>query len=382
MIAIGLMSGTSADGIDAALVQIRGAGESARFTLLAFKTYPYPKGFREILLRNSNAETARLDEVTRLNTLIAELFAGAAKKIARAGRVSLDEVRVIGSHGQTIQHQPELRKMFGVPVRGTLQIGDPSIMAKRTGVLTVGDFRTADVGVGGTGAPLVPYVDYLAFKSTRRNRAVLNIGGIANITLLPAGGTVHDVLAFDTGPGNMLIDGAMQTLYNKPFDAGGKIASQGRIIPELIAELIRDSYYAQKPPKSTGRERYGVDVVHRLIKRYGKRSNPADIVASLTEFTALSIQQAVARFGKRVLPLHDLFVSGGGVRNQFLMESLSGYFAQTNIRLTDDAGFPTDAKEAICFTILANETLNGIPSNVPGATGAKKRTVLGKICLP
>lgn len=381
MIAIGLMSGTSADGIDAALVRITGKGTSTRFTLLAFRTYAYPRGYREFLLKNSNPATARLDDITRLHTFIGCVFADAAKKIAFTGNIPLKHVDVIGSHGQTIHHIPEERMMFGRRVRGTLQVGDPSLIAKMTGVPTVGDFRSSDVAVGGTGAPLVPYVDYLLFHSNRLNRAVLNIGGIANITLLPHSCTLADVTAFDTGPGNMLIDSAMQQLFGEPFDRSGRTAYRGKILPGLIEELSREPYFLRRPPKSTGRELFGASFLSRVTRR-SKNAVPEDIIATLSEFTALSIHQAFLRFGKQAAPLHELYVSGGGARNPYLMEALAGYFQTAKVRKSDERGFPADAKEAICFAILANETLAGVPSNVPGATGAKRSTILGKICLP
>jgi anhydro-N-acetylmuramic acid kinase len=376
---VGLMSGTSADGIDAVLIELRGSGISTKFKQLAFKTYPYPGGFKQYLLKNSNAATARLDDIARLNVLIGMFFADAAAKIVRVAGHSLNEVYLIGSHGQTIQHVPQTASFYGKKVRATLQIGDPSVIAKLTGVPTVGDFRAGDVAVGGSGAPLVPYMDYILFRSNTRNRALLNIGGIANITFLPKACRADDVLAFDTGPGNMLIDALMKKFFRKEFDRNGAIAYQGRILEELIAELVQIPYLKLKPPKSTGRELFGEALVEKIIRNY-RGSRKADIIATVTEFTALSVYLEYRKFIGKKMKLDELLISGGGVHNAYLMEALKNYFPAVNVRPLDDLGYSSDAKEAICFAILANECIEGNPANITGATGAKRRTVLGKIC--
>lgn len=378
------MSGTSADGIDAVLVRVGGSGATTKFRQIAFSTFSYPEGFRKFLLRNSHPHTARLDDIARLNILIGELFAEAAKRVVRRAGRRLTDIDLIGSHGQTIAHYPLPSAMFGKRIGATLQIGDPSVIAKRTGVVTVGDFRVADVAVGGSGAPLAPYVDYLLFRSRTKHRALLNIGGIANITILPKNSAVNDVIAFDTGPGNMLIDALMQRLYRRPYDKGGRIARKGNIMPRLLAWLMRHPYLGQRPPKSTGREMFGKDFVDTLLwYRSLNRHAKEDIVVTATAFTALSVYDAYVRFVSPKIRLDELLVSGGGAHNPVIMEYLRRSFG-SNVRVStvETIGMSSDAKEAICFALLANETIVENPSNVPRATGAARTTVLGKICLP
>ena len=383
---IGLMSGTSADGIDAAVVKIVGSGVRTKIKLLAFETYPYPKGFQRFLLKNSQKETARLDEVTRLNFLIARLFADAAARVARKAKLGRSEIDLIGSHGQTVQHLPDGKRMFGKETRATLQIGAPSVIAKLTGIVTVGDFRSGDVAAGGSGAPLVPYFDYLTARSIEHSRALLNIGGIANITVLPGNCTVEEVVAFDTGPGNILIDALMRRLFRRPYDRFGSVAARGRLLPELLRSLISHPYMRKKPPKSTGREMFGESLIGKIL-RYRKKGREEDLIATISEFTALSIYDSYLRFIRPTTKLDELFVSGGGVHNHFLMNRLCRYFHPIAVSPIEHinrqkAGLSADAKEAVCFAVLANETIAGNPANVPGATGARKATVLGNICLP
>jgi anhydro-N-acetylmuramic acid kinase len=378
---IGLMSGTSADGIDAALVEVTGWGTSTKLRPLAFETYPYPGKYKQYLLKNSNASTARIDDITRLNTLVAMMFADAARKIATKGGKRLGDVDLIGSHGQTIHHLPDAQRLFGKQVRGSLQVGDPSMVAKLTGVVTVGDFRSADIAAGGTGAPLVPYFDYVLFKSSRHNRALLNIGGISNITILPKRCTVDKVVAFDCGPGSMIIDDRMHRLYRRPFDVGGAIAMKGMIVPELLRRLMRHPYFLVRPPKSTGREMFGEEFIGGILRDFrGVRRN--DLITTITEFTALSIYDAYRRFVQKNTRVEEILVGGGGVHNQYLMGALKRYFAESTIAPMESVGMMSDAKEALCFAVLANESIVGNPSNVPGATGARRRTTLGAICFP
>jgi anhydro-N-acetylmuramic acid kinase len=334
-----------------------------------------------MILKNSSARSANLEEIGQLNVLLGRLFADAALKLLKKAGVLSGRVASIGTHGQTILHLPQARKMFGMDAATTMQIGDPSVIAKLTGITTVGDFRIGDVALGGSGAPLVPFFDYTLLKSRTLTRGMLNIGGIANITVLPKNCSLEDVYAFDTGPGNMVVDGLMKELYGKEFDSGGKIAMRGRIIPELITELIRESYFTKRPPKSTGRELFGGTFVKRIL-RGGKGARKEDLIATATEFTALTIFQAYLRFIVKTDCLHELVVSGGGVHNRYLMESLKAYFQPIEVTTIDDYGISADAKEAVCFAFLAHQTLRGIATNVPAATGARRWTVLGKICLP
>ncbi|MBI5215006.1 MAG: anhydro-N-acetylmuramic acid kinase [Ignavibacteriae bacterium] len=378
---IGLMSGTSADGIDAALTEIVGNGIQTRVNVLAFETFPYPTGFKKFLLKNSDANTARLDDVARLNFLIGELFADAVIALCKKANVNIENIDLIGSHGQTIQHLPETKKLFGKDIRATLQVGEPSVIAKRTGIVTVGDFRVADVAVGGTGAPLVPYVDYLLFRSEKKNRALLNIGGIANITVLPKSCSLDEMSAFDTGPGNMAIDALMKKFYNRAYDMNGEVASSGNLIPELLHRMMEHSYLKMKPPKSTGREMFGELFVKEILA-HSKRKPTEDIITTVTEFTALSVFEAYLLFIKKKTKIEELIVSGGGVHNSYLMNSLQKYFSEARVSSIEKFGMSSDAKEAVAFAILANETIAGNASNVPNATGASKQTMLGKVCLP
>lgn len=378
---VGLMSGTSADGIDAALVEIRGIGETAIIRQLAFKTYPYPNGFKEFLLKNSNVKTSRLDDITRLDMLLAVFFSEAAKKIVRKAGMNISDVDLIGSHGQTIHHLPTPKSMFGKKVGATCQIGNPSAIAKITGIVTVGDFRSGDVALRGSGAPLVPLFDYLILRSTKMNRAVLNIGGIANITVLPRNCSLSEVIAFDTGPGNMIIDNLMQRYYYRPFDQDGKIASSGKINSFLLKWLLMQPYQKIKPPKSTGREMFGEDFIRSILNKI-KRTKKQDLITTVSEFTALSIYLSYLKFVKSKTKIQELLVSGGGVHNCYIMEALRCYFSGIKVISIDEINISSDAKEAICFALLANETISGNCGNVPNATGAKRQTVLGTICLP
>ena len=377
---VGLMSGTSVDCIDAALLSITGSGTSTKFRQLAFVSYPYPVGFREYVLENSLPGTGSVDTISTLNILIAQFFADAVKSVARKARIPFSEIDLIGSHGQTIHHLPTTRRLFGKSVRSTLQIGDPSTIAKLTGIVTVGDFRTGDMALGGQGAPLVPYFDFLTFRSRKKTRALLNIGGIANITLLPKNCSVVDVLAFDTGPGNMLIDALMKKMYRKTFDQNGAVASKGRILPDVIRFMLAHPYLQQTPPKSTGREVFGKMFVDKIFRRT-RGARKQDIIATATEFTPLTIYQQYAQFLRRRFRLDELIVSGGGAHNLYIMEALRRYFAPAKIITSDEFGISSDSKEAVCFAILANETISGNPSNVPSVTGAAIPTILGKICL-
>lgn len=377
---VGLMSGTSVDGIDAALVRITGSGTGTRLKLIAFETYPFPKGFRELVLKNSLPGAGSVDLLTRLNILYAHLYADAVKRIARKASVSLNGIDLIGSHGQTVHHLPVPEKMFGHTIRATLQIGDPSTIAKLTGIPTVGDFRTADMAVGGQGAPLVPYFDFLMFRSKTKNRLLLNLGGIANFTVLPHNCTVNDVLAFDTGPANMVIDALMMKYYGKSYDKEGEVASRGRVLQGLMTWMMSHPYFDQHPPKSTGREIFGRAFAREIVRRTrGVRKH--NIIATVTEFTALTVFDQYNRFvGRKMVP-DEILVSGGGSHNRAIMEGLQHYFDRAKVKKIEEIGFSSDAKEAICFAVLANETVMENPANVPNVTGAKKPVILGKICL-
>lgn len=376
---VGLMSGTSLNGIDAVLLRVQGSGTSTKFTQLAHIDRDFPRGVREMILRNSAPESSRVDDICRLNMLLAGLYAEAVRAVARKAGVRPSAIDLIGSHGQTIHHLPRAHRMAGRPVKATLQIGDPSALAKLTGVCVVGDFRVADMAVGGQGAPLVPYFDWLVFRSKTKNRILLNIGGIANITALPKNCSPDEVVAFDTGPGNMVIDALTLRFYGKPFDRYGNIASSGRIVETLFHWMQRHPYLRMHPPKSTGREEFGVEFVGELLAR-GRGRRREDIVATASLFTAYAIHYACSRFIKAYPLLDELIVSGGGAKNRRILAALWGYFGVARVRLIEEFQMTSVAKEATCFAILANETMAGNPTNLCGATGAKRKVVLGKIC--
>ncbi len=303
--------------------------------------------------------------------------------MCKKSKVELAEIDFIGSHGQTIHHLPQKKNYYGYNFGSTLQIGDPSVIAKLTGILTVGDFRNADVALGGQGAPLVPYFDYIMFHSNKINRGLLNIGGISNITVLNKKGDSSSVIAFDTGPGNMMIDIIAKKYFDVDYDKNGKIAASGKINETLYTALVKqDTYIEKKVPKSTGREYYGKEFLNSLFKKFS-RTPKEDFLATVADFTAYGVYRNYEKFIKNETEIEELFVSGGGARNKFIMKSLQKYFGKTvDVKNVKNLGISSDAKEAICFAVLANETLSGNASNIPRVTGASRSTVLGKICLP
>ncbi|MBI9071557.1 MAG: anhydro-N-acetylmuramic acid kinase [Melioribacteraceae bacterium] len=381
-IVVGLMSGTSLDGVDVALVEITGNGTNTKIDLIGFIEYPFPEGLKSFVLKNSVKDTSNVEDICRLNFLFPQIYFDAVKTLCEKLKFDMADIDLIGSHGQTIHHLPQKEKMFGYGVGSTLQIGDPSALAKLTGVTTVGDFRTADIAFGGQGAPLVPYFDYILFHSNDLNRALLNIGGISNFTILNKDKTQADVLAFDTGPGNMIVDLLMRIFYQKEFDANGDIAKSGKFNEELFNTLVlRDNFIEKEPPKSTGREYYGEEFLEPLLKEYKNIPNE-DFINTVTNFTAYSIFRNYEKFVKDETEIDELFVSGGGARNLSLLESLKKYFGNdVQVKVIDEIGISSDAKEAICFAVLANETVCGNHSNIPRTTGASESTILGKICL-
>jgi len=379
---VGLMSGTSVDGVDAVLVQVRGSGMKLRYIQRGFITVPFPTRLRDMILRNSLPETSRVDEIARLNMLLPQFYAEAVRKLVRRTGVSMHSIDLIGSHGQTIQHVPERVKLFGHTVRATLQIGDPSALAKHTGIPTVGDFRVADMAVGGEGAPLVPFFDFVTFRSERRNRALLNVGGIANITVLPRSCTLDDVVAFDTGPGNMVIDALMKRFFGVLFDRNGEHGRRGEVSERLVEELLDHPFIRRRPPKSTGREAFGKEFVGLLLRRARALScrKKQDIIVTATELTARSVFDNYRRFIAPLTPIDELVVSGGGAHNRVIMTRLGELFRPAEVKRAEDIGISSDAKEAICFALLAVATVQGTPGNLPRVTGAYKPVVLGKVC--
>jgi anhydro-N-acetylmuramic acid kinase len=370
----GIMSGTSLDGIDVAIVDVRGREQ---IRVPAFETTPYPRRVREALLAVSNADT-HTAQIARLNFLLGELFAEAVKRTCEHAQIPLDSVDLIGSHGQTIFHEGTPAKFLRFEIASTLQIGEPAVIAERTGIPVVSDFRPRDMAAGGMGAPLVPFVDYLLFHHARTNRVALNIGGIANLTTVPAGATTRRVIAFDTGPGNMVIDAlvAKHTEGQQAFDRDGRIARTGAVEDKLLHELSHDHYYWAKPPKSAGREQYGAAFVERLLA--GGHALP-DLIATATALTTAAIAFGIDRFVRPNMDVDELIVSGGGAHNPEIMGQLAALLPGVAVCTSSDYGIDVDAKEAVAFALLAYETWRQRPSNLPSATGAAHPVILGKI---
>jgi len=375
----GLMSGTSADGVDAAITDF---GPGRRIKVKAFATYPYSRKLRRQILDLAQARCADMDEICHLNFVLGEVFADAVVRLAADSGTGLGRIDLIGSHGQTIRHLPAPRRFRGRKVRSTLQIGEPSVIAERTGITTVADFRPRDIAAGGHGAPLVPYADWLLFAHRRRSRAVQNIGGIANVTYLPAGARLEDIVAMDTGPGNMVIDCIVQriTAQKRRFDSGGAIAARGKVNHALLAELMKHPYLRRRPPKTTGREEFGRTFSDALFDR-GRADGlgPEDILATATAFTAESIAEAYRRYAPG--PIDEVILCGGGSRNSTLVSMLRDRLREVRLTTSDAYGLDAEGKEAVCFAILARETICGRAGNVPTATGASGPVVLGKIVL-
>ncbi|MCB9219191.1 MAG: anhydro-N-acetylmuramic acid kinase [Ignavibacteriales bacterium] len=380
---IGLMSGTSLDGVDVALIKIEGSGTFTKLELIGFLEYPFPKGLKSKLLKNSVKETSNVEDISQLNFLLPKIYFDAIRTLCNDINFEINDIDLIGSHGQTIHHLPKKVKNFGYNISSTLQIGDPTVLAKLSGIITIGDFRTGDMALGGEGAPLIPYFDYLLFHSHQKNRALLNIGGISNFTILNKDKGLKDVLAFDTGPGNMLIDTLTKLLFNLEYDKDGNFARSGKLNNLLFDALIKkDEFIERIPPKSTGREYYGESFLNNLLSLY-KNVSKEDWLNTVTKFTAYGIHRNYEKFVKDETRIDELIISGGGAKNRFLYECLKEEFSETvEIKIIDDIGISSDAKEAICFAVMANETISGNPTNIPRTTGASRSTILGKICLP
>ncbi|MGH7495422.1 MAG: anhydro-N-acetylmuramic acid kinase [bacterium] len=379
---VGLISGTSADGIDAAVVRVKDRGLDVKIDVLAFATYAYPPEIRARVLAVSRPGAGSVDEICRLHVAVGECFASAALQVIASLNLETAQIDLIGSHGQTIHHLPTAEPIAGMPTRGTLQIGEPSVIAKRTGIVTIADFRPADMALGGQGAPLVPLMDYLLFRSAEKSRGVLNLGGIANLTFLKRNADREEVIAYDTGPANMVMDGLMQKLYRCDYDEEGRVAARGIVSNELLSRLLAHPYFALTFPKSTGREEFGEAFVEDFLAQARQfHLKDEDIIATATALTAATVWQEAQRLQTRLGNMDELIVSGGGAHNRTLINFLQQRFLSIRILKTDDFGIPSDAKEAILMAILANETISGHAGNVPSVTGAKKGAVLGKICL-
>ena len=386
---IGMMSGTSADGIDVALVRIGAHGANDEIIDAKFERHfhaDFPSTVRRAILRLANGAPTTTAEISQLNFLLGEEFARAATAACGHWRIPLRDVSLIGSHGQTIYHQSAATRFLGEPkIASTLQIADASVIAERTGIPTIADLRTADMAAGGHGAPLVPFVDYILYRDASRGRIALNIGGIANFSVIPAAAKPEQVKAFDTGPGNMVIDALVEHYSegHSRYDRNAKIALRGRTIAPLIDSLLADPYFAQKPPKSAGREQFGAAYAAK-IATWGRRhrARPEDIVRTATMLTPLSIVDAIHRFVVPHTKIDDLIVAGGGSQNPLIMLQLGALLPGITILEPIKFGVPAQAKEAFAFAVLANETWRGRTNNLPSATGAKHPAILGKLSQP
>jgi anhydro-N-acetylmuramic acid kinase len=387
MIVAGVMSGTSADGINVALIKIVWRGRprprASSSTKLAFKflahaEYPYSKNVRQAVLDAMNAPHASVADLARLNFLLAELYAGAVLATQRRFRQKVD---LVGCHGQTLYHQGEPTLFLGRKLAVTWQTGEGAVIAARVGVPVISDFRPADMAAGGKGAPLVPFLDYLLYRDPRVGRIVQNIGGIANLTAISAGASAETVIAFDTGPGNMVIDAVTDQLFGRPYDRDGRIAASGAVLDDVVSESLGLPFFRRKPPKTAGREEFGREFAQQFIRRCG-RASKADVVATATALTACSIADALRRFVLRQRGgFREFVVSGGGANNPTLLAMLANELKPLGLRMrsSDEFGLPSEAKEAAAFALMAFETWNRKPSNVPSATGARRPAILGKI---
>jgi len=410
MIVAGVMSGTSADGIDVALVEFaanpapenrRASAKSVKrsrqpaqpptrssLTILGHAELPYPADVRRLVLASMNSPRASVADLARLNFLLGDLYAEAVLSAQKKLKLKAE---LVGCHGQTLYHQGRAATFLGRQLAVTWQVGDGSRMAMRLGVPVVSDFRPADMAAGGKGAPLVPFLDYLLYRDPKIGRVMLNIGGIANITALPPGATLDQVIAFDTGPGNMVIDALAEQLFGEACDRDGKIAASGRVLEDVVRRFLAESYFRQKPPKTAGREEFGREFTREFLhacnlwgKEHDTPVEKKDVVATATAFTAGSIRDALRLYVAKKGSFSELIASGGGTKNPTLMSGLRAGVEDfgLTVRSSDEFGIPSGAKEAVAFAALAYETWNRRPSNVPSATGATRPVVLGKISYP
>jgi anhydro-N-acetylmuramic acid kinase len=382
ILVMGMMSGTSADGIDVALARISGRPPTLSVKLEGHYHVAFPASVRKAILRLANGGPTTAAEISQLNFLLGEEFARAAISACKSWRVPLRRISLIGSHGQTIYHQGAASSFLNDQrLSSTLQIGEPSVIAERTGVTTIADFRPADMAAGGQGAPLVPFVDYLLYRHRTRTRAALNIGGIANVTVIPARAKPKDVFAFDTGPGNMIVDALVEqfTHGRSHYDKDSQMALRGHLLPKLLTELMDDPYLQKQPPKTAGREQFGQSFAQKMISWAKKRrAKPEDVVRTATIFTAISIANAFQRFILPQTQVDELIVSGGGARNSLMMVYLAAMLGFPVI-FSSELGVKPEAKEALAFAILAYEAFHGRPNNLPSATGANHPAILGKL---
>ena len=384
---VGMMSGTSVDGVDAALVEISGTDSEPKVKLLAFENKPYPPQVREKIFSLFTPANATVDKVGYMNFLLGEIYAKSALSVIEKAGLKPEDIDAVGSHGQTIWHAPIPESPDGIPVAYTVQIGEGSVIAERTGITTVSDFRVADMAAGGQGAPLVPFSEYLLYRREKETILLQNIGGIGNMTVMPAGAKPRDIFAFDTGPGNMIIDAVISAMTHgeKTYDAGGEMAAKGRVCDALLELLKEEPYYSQPLPKTTGREHFGVQYTAKILDWWKENPIPAeDLLATVTDLTAYSIADAYERY---VLPKYqasEIIVGGGGSYNATLLGFMKKRFAPHGVavRTQEDLGLSSDAKEAVAFALMADCCLRGKANTLPSVTGAQHPAVMGKVSQP
>lgn len=377
---VGLMSGTSADGVSTVLVEIKGYGLKTRLKVVSFRNYPYPPPLRRKIFELFDPETSNVEKICHMNFVLGHFFGHCVKRLVEESKLDMNEIDLIGSHGQTVYHLPVPKDTCGFKTRSTLQIGELAVIAEETGIPVVGDFRKRDVAAGGEGAPLTPYLDFILHRHPKLNRVLQNIGGIANLTFLPANASPHEVIAFDTGPGNMVID-ALVKHYSSDrlsYDKDGEIAAQGEINHALLKELLGDPYFSREPPKTTGRELFGKAYASKIIN-YAKKHKLEykDVIATVTGLTVETIVAAYEKFILNRYNIDEVYVSGGGAKNRTIMQGLREKLKGIKVFEYDHLGIPSEAKEAVLMAVLANEFLMENPANLRTATGAEKNVILG-----
>ena len=379
---IGLMSGTSVDGVSIVFVKVSGYGLNTKFNIIGYKTYPYPKELKDKIFELFNPSTSTVDKICIMNFILGEFYSEVILRFIDDINVSKEDIDVIASHGQTIYHLPNPVEVGRYSSRSTLQIGEPSVIAERTGITVIADFRPRDIAAGGQGAPIIAYVDYILFRSENKSRAIQNIGGIANVTYLPKGCKLNKVVAFDTGPGNMVIDSIVRyiTKGKMEYDINGKLALSGEVNPKLLKWLMSHPFIKRTPPKTTGREEFGKNYVRKVIRKAKELGviKPSDLVATITAFTVESILYSYRKF---LGDVDEIILGGGGAYNKAIVTMLKERIS-VPVKMHKDFGIPEQAKEPLGMAILANEALMGYPNNVPNATGATRRVIMGKIIPP
>ena len=379
---LGLMSGTSANGIDACIAEIEKKKVGIRIRQIGFRTFEFPSSLQKEILKVSDPAYQNLDRVIRLDFLLGEYFAVAAKKIAQDCGLDIKDIDLIGSHGQTVRHLPQLKKMEGCLIRGTLQIGEPQVISSRTGVITVADFRRKEIAEGGEGAPLTPLAHFYLFNKKEKNQGVLNIGGIANLTFIPKGKRIEKVWGMDTGPGNMLIDNLMRKFFKRNYDKDGNTAHKGKIISPVLNYYQNKILSLLKKRKSIGREDFNEKFTEDFVRRTLEyTSKPEDVIRTASELTARSVYQAYKSFFRPAEQLEELILCGGGALNRYIVNRLKELFYPAKVFVSDELGYNHSAVESLSFAIFAFITCLQLSEDRSPMTEVSQSAVSGKICL-